>query len=311
MVKKAVDSVLEQAYRLIEIILVDDGSTDNTPQLLDRMADERPDIIKVIHKKNGGPGLAREAGRLIARGEFIQYLDSDDWLLPQKFELQVKALREHPECEIAYCRSKYVNEDTGEITDPSKETGIKREYLFPALLVDRWWHTHTPLFRRSISDAAGPWPDKRPEDWALEARMGALKPKLVYCDATLCSQRGYRDPTRVSQGNYEDYIRDEVWFLPRLYDCALKAGVAPDSPEMRHFSRWAFMRARDLGAMGESDKAWEMLELAKRSSPKVGMDLSLVGISAKLAGWRFTGWLCRVFQSGFRNMKMPGGICNG
>lgn len=296
LLREAVGSVLAQTYRPIEVILVDDGSTDDTPAVLDKMAAEHFDIIKVIHKENGGPGLAREAGRQIARGEFIQYLDSDDWLLPRKFELQVKALREHPECEIAYCRSKYVNEHSGETTEPSKETGIKREYLFPALLVDRWWHTHTPLFRRSISDAAGAWPKRRPEDWDLEARMGALKPKLVYCDATLSCQRGYRDPTRVSWGSQEAYLLDEAWFLPRLYQCAVKAGVTLDAPEMRHFSRWAFMRARDLGAMGEADKAWEMLDLAKKSSVSAARDMKFVAVTARLIGWRLTGKLCKAYE---------------
>ena len=63
MVGQAIESVLQQTYRPIEIILVDDGSDDgNTPQVLDNWADKHPDIIRVIHNKNGGPGLAREAG---------------------------------------------------------------------------------------------------------------------------------------------------------------------------------------------------------------------------------------------------------
>ena len=109
MVRQAVDSVLAQTYRPIEIILVDDGSTDETPAVLDAMAREHPDEIRVLHKVNEGPGLAREAGRQIARGEFIQYLDSDDWLLPNKFADQVRALREHPECGIAYGTSMLVD----------------------------------------------------------------------------------------------------------------------------------------------------------------------------------------------------------
>ena len=50
--------------------------------------------VRTIHRENGGPGVARETGRLAARGEFIQYLDSDDLLLPKKFELQVAGLRQ-------------------------------------------------------------------------------------------------------------------------------------------------------------------------------------------------------------------------
>jgi len=89
MILRAVDSVLAQTYLPIEIILVDDGSTDSTPQMLDELAVQHPDEIRVIHKDNGGPGLAREAGRLLAWGEFIQYLDSEDCLLPNKFADEV------------------------------------------------------------------------------------------------------------------------------------------------------------------------------------------------------------------------------
>jgi glycosyltransferase involved in cell wall biosynthesis len=286
MVKKAVESVLSQSYRPIEIILVDDGSTDETPKVLDQMALEQPDIIRVIHKENGGPGLAREAGRLAARGEFIQYLDSDDWLLPDKFKTQVQALREHPECGIAYGISRLVNEKGNILQEPSKWTGRRYEYLFPALLVDRWWHTHTPLYRRKVSDAAGPWPKQRPEDWDLETRMGALETRLIFCDEVVSCQRDHSSDARVSRGKWNLYLLDEAWFLPRLYQCALKAGVRHDTPEMQHFSRWAFYLARQLGEMGKLQAADEMVKLSRRSSTGPFRILSLY-----LAGVRFLGWI--------------------
>ena len=70
--------------------------------------------------------------------------------------------------------SGHVHADGRILEDPSRHTAEQIDTLFPLLLVERWWHTHTPLFRRWISDAAGPWPDFRPEDWDLEARMAAF-----------------------------------------------------------------------------------------------------------------------------------------
>jgi glycosyltransferase involved in cell wall biosynthesis len=294
MVKKAVDSVLSQSYRPIEIILVDDGSTDETPNVLDQMALEQPNTIRVIHKENGGPGLAREAGRLVTRGEFIQYLDSDDWLLPGKFEMQVQALRDHPECGIAYGISRLVDEKGNTLQEPSKWTGRRYEYLFPALLVDRWWHTHTPLYRRSVSDAAGPWPKQRPEDWDLEARMGALKTRLIFCNTAVSCQRNHYSDNRVSRGNWNSYLLDEAWFLPRLYQCALQAGVKGNAPEMRHFSRWAFMRARHLGAMGKNEIAWKLLSLAQKSALYPDIFMKLVEFTARSIGWRLTGKIYKI-----------------
>ena len=150
MIDAAVQSVLDQTYRPIEIILVDDGSTDNTLKELKRLEGKLPDIIRVAPRENGGPGLARETGRQLARGEFIQYLDSDDILLPKKFEVQVEALQAHPDCDIAYCRSSVINAAGQTLSKTCKWTGRKMEYLFPALLVDRWWNTHTPLYRKKL-----------------------------------------------------------------------------------------------------------------------------------------------------------------
>ena len=294
MILQAVDSVLAQNYRPVEIIIIDDGSTDNTPKVVDQIAAENSDIIRVIHKDNEGPGLAREAGRLAARGEFIQYLDSDDWLLPNKFSMQVKALIDHPESGIAYGISRLVDTKGNIIKEPSKWTGHKFEYLFPALLMDRWWHTHTPLYRRSVSDAAGAWSRRRPEDWDLEARMGAMNIKLIYCEKTVSCHRDHPSENRVTRGQIESYLWDETWFLPRLYQCAWKAGVKPDAPEMQHFSRWAFMRARDLGAMGEIKTAWELFGLAEKSSFQTDWSMKLVKLAAKSIGWQLTGTFCRM-----------------
>ena len=292
MIVQAVKSVLYQTYRPIEIIIVDDGSTDETATVIDGLARKNPDIITVIHMDNKGPGLARETGRLAARGEYIQYLDSDDWLLPEKFAIQVQALQDNPDCGIAYSPARLVDDQGNILQEPSKWTGQQFDYLFPALLVDRWWHTHTPLIRKTVSDAAGAWPSRRPEDWDLEARMGALKTRLVFCETVLSCQREHPDPNRVSKGAHDCYLRDEAWFLPRLYACAVKAGVSERSPEMAHFSRWSFMRARHLGALGEEGMAQLLYELARESSGDIRLTMKIVGYCAKILGWKTTGILC-------------------
>lgn len=82
---KAIESIICQTYRNLEIILIDDGSTDGSPGICDRYgeADER---IKIIHKANGGNTSARKAGLAIATGEYIGFVDSDDWIEPEMYE---------------------------------------------------------------------------------------------------------------------------------------------------------------------------------------------------------------------------------
>ncbi|MEB3172411.1 MAG: glycosyltransferase family 2 protein [Cyanobacteriota bacterium] len=263
LVRRAVASVLQQTYRPIEIVLVDDGSTDTTPAVLAELKRHHPNEIRVLLQANAGPGAARERGRLAARGAYIQYLDSDDWLLPNKFADQVAALQAEPDCAIAYGTARLVAADGRVLAEPSRRTAEQHQHLFPQLLVERWWHTHTPLLRRSISDAAGPWPRFRPEDWDLEARMGALGARLVHCGSTVSVQLDHDLGARVSRGPQPDYLRDEAQFLPRLFACALLAGVPPEAAQWQHLARWCFLRARQLHALGAEAEGDRLLDLSR------------------------------------------------
>lgn len=84
--KKCIDSILSQTYKNLEIILVDDGSTDNCSEICDKYEDEE-NRIKVIHKKNGGLSDARNAGINIANGKYITFVDSDDYIESDMIEV--------------------------------------------------------------------------------------------------------------------------------------------------------------------------------------------------------------------------------
>lgn len=78
--RKCVDSVLKQRYEEMEILLVDDGSTDESGKLADQIASENPELVKVIHQENKGLGGARNTGIEASEGEFIWFIDSDDYI---------------------------------------------------------------------------------------------------------------------------------------------------------------------------------------------------------------------------------------
>lgn len=98
---KCVESVLNQTYRNLDIILVDDGSTDSSGKICDELGncDER---VTVIHKQNGGLSDARNAGLNIARGIYYAFVDSDDYLSLDMLEIMVNSARRNS-CEIAVC----------------------------------------------------------------------------------------------------------------------------------------------------------------------------------------------------------------
>ncbi len=89
-----IESIVNQTYKELEIILVDDGSPDKCPQMCDEWA-KKDSRIKVIHKENGGQGEARNFGMEIAGGEYIGFVDSDDIIRPEMYETMLKEISEH------------------------------------------------------------------------------------------------------------------------------------------------------------------------------------------------------------------------
>ena len=105
-VGKAVHSVIRQTYENLEIIIVDDGSTDNTREIIENIKDSR---IVYIYQKNQRQSAARNNGVRVAKGDLIAFLDSDDIWLPEKLEKQVKAFQSDPHIGLVTCWSKSVN----------------------------------------------------------------------------------------------------------------------------------------------------------------------------------------------------------
>ena len=91
--KQCVESLINQTYKDIEIILVDDGSKDNSGKICDEYS-EKYEFIRVIHKENAGLGMARNTGMENAKGDYVDFMDSDDYLKPDTVEKLVKALEE-------------------------------------------------------------------------------------------------------------------------------------------------------------------------------------------------------------------------
>lgn len=99
--EKCVDSIINQSYKNLEIILVDDGSTDNSPVICDSYA-EKDNRIKVIHKENGGLSDARNAGIKVASGEYLGFIDSDDYIDTRMYEILHSNIEKY-QCDLAVC----------------------------------------------------------------------------------------------------------------------------------------------------------------------------------------------------------------
>lgn len=304
MLCEAVVTVLAQTYRPIQIIIVDDGSTDHTPAVARRLEQEHPSVIRLVRQENQGPGVARELGRLQAEGEFIQYLDSDDRLLPNKFVDQVNCLREHPTCGIAYGITRLVDEGGKVLADPFKWTSRDIPLLFPGLLVDRWWCTHTPLYRRSVTDAIGPWTDMRwSEDWEHDARAAGMKIHLINCHTSVSEHRNHSGDRLTSPAPWTTdpvRLRNRLRLLRALWTNAEKAEVEHSAPERQHFARWCFTIARQCSVQGMSVEMEACLSLAERAAGPDGRGRRGIGTfrtASAFLGSRLAGRLTRKLEA--------------
>ncbi|MDM8541596.1 glycosyltransferase family A protein [Desulfococcaceae bacterium HSG9] len=305
---EAVNSVLAQTYRPIEIIIVDDGSTDNTKQVANKLATEHPNEIKVIFQNNTGPGLAREAGRLSAQGEFIQYLDSDDLLLPQKFELQVRGLRNNPKCSVSYGKTRYCEKDSVRKDTPWKRTGEKIETMFPSFLQSRWWGTSTPLYKKRLIDKVGPWIGlNNEEDWEYDCRVAAQGIALHYVSVFISEERDIAKE-RLSQYCSTDQAKLQHRTIAHalIFNHAKKYGITTSCKEMRHFARELFLLSRQCGAAKLKKEAEELFELARMASEvqrRNQWDFKIYKCVSKLIGWPLTG---KIASYGWRFTKKIG-----
>lgn len=295
LLKQAIESTREQTYPQWELVIVDDGSGRETREELASLMADDADRMRVITQENSGPGAAREAGRRVARGEFLQFLDSDDVILPRKLEIQVASLRNEPVAAVSYGVTGERLTD-GSLRVPVRRTGDALTTLFPHLLAGRLWHTATPLYRASVCEEAGGWSDLRfDEDWEFEARIGALGVALVYVDELVAEHRFHSqghagaaaavDPAR---------LRQQATAHESILKCATLAEVAVESTEMQTYSRFLFALARRCGAAGLALESHHLFEQARKAAgPRrsTGLDFRAYRAFAAVLGWNLAGCL--------------------
>ena len=235
---KCVDSLLHQSYENLEIFLVDDGSTDGSPQLCDRFGAE-DNRIHVIHKENGGQALARNRALMECNGAYVTFADSDDWLEEDAYEAMM-ALAKKSGADVVCCGRYNVKEKTGEKTlglCPEEEEILSSEEMLKKMFT---WDgcdcsPCDKIFKASLFDTLR-FPEKSGfEDIAilyqliLKAEKTALLPKPCYnylqragsTSYGAVSERIFRYPMYTKQV-YEDIcrdhpaVKDQVRFL-RVY----------------------------------------------------------------------------------------------
>lgn len=159
----AARSVLRQTWQRLELIIVDDGSTDGTASLADRIAAE-DGRVRVVHKRNGGISSARNAGLVSARGELLCFLDADDVFLPDKLERQVAFLELFGACDLVYSDHYVADAELTPVLLDSRRPLAPIEEL---LSFRNWFAPLSPLLRSSLAARIGGFDEElaQSEDW--------------------------------------------------------------------------------------------------------------------------------------------------
>jgi len=171
---KTVQSVLVQTYKDLEILVVDDGSTDQTKERMLAFGDK----IQYIHKPNGGACSARNLGIRRSRGTFIAFLDCDDLYDEKKIELSVGYLKKNPKFGYVHTDAYFIDQDGGIIRKYSHPRARKEGWVARKLVLGNFICNSTVVVRREILEKAGLFDESifTPADWDLWIRLAEVAP---------------------------------------------------------------------------------------------------------------------------------------
>lgn len=215
-------SLKAQTYPHWEAIIVNDGSPDDTREVALRLA-KTDNRIRYKEQENKGLSAARNLGIQEARGEYLQFLDADDLLKPEKFEIQLKMLRHTPGAEIAYCDFAFFEGDDASLTMPSLDvckTRLCSPDTWRTLLSGNFMCVHAAIVsRRAVTEAGGfdtnLW---AAEDFDLWLRLAHRGHKFVGTREVLALYR------RVPKSMSSNSIRQNAAAIQALLKVPLYAG---------------------------------------------------------------------------------------
>ena len=221
--ERAIASVMAQSQPCNELIVIDDGSTDGTAAMVDRMAEGSAIPIRLLRQENRGASAARNHGIRMARGRLLAFLDSDDWWLPRKLALQTAAMEANPQVLISHTREIWFRH--GQRVNQKKKHDPPAGDIFAASLRMCVVGMSTVMARRELFDRYGMFTESLPccEDYDLWLRAGSREPFLLVPEALTGKEGGRPDQLSAIHRLGMDVYR--IRSLRRLID---GGGLSPD-----------------------------------------------------------------------------------
>jgi glycosyltransferase involved in cell wall biosynthesis len=257
-IEECLESVFNQNYRPIELIVVDDGSTDNTVKLINHFKEAHEStnfIIKIIEQSNSGAPRARNKGIKNSTGEYIQFLDSDDLLLPHKIKSQIEEFKS--DIHVVYSKAQFFHNLPTNLLN--KYWGRKPEndstdyFEFP-------WQTMCALYSKNILDRFGYWNEGYcfSQDWEFALRYKILS-NVHFLDEVSSLYRDH-DNHRVGNNLSVKKIVSLSQVLLQTYKLSLEHKLIDYYLVKRYRSRLLYCLIQ-LGAMGEFGEKKKLMKL--------------------------------------------------
>ncbi len=232
LVLDALESVKSQSYRPIQLVIVDDGSSDSTVQVVDtwRLDNEESDFkIDVTTQPNSGGNVARNKGISLTTGKLISFLDSDDVWHPHKIELQVAEILKDEKIGAVYCGLQHVVLPSNQVTSKQKHDYPTGRLLAKILICDVTNPTSTYMVRRAVFEKVGVFDEtlEARQDWDMWIRI-ASKFHISCVPEILVDFRDHDGPRTISNPQreitayskiltkYENLYRELTWVQRRM-----------------------------------------------------------------------------------------------
>ena len=232
---EALDSALAQTHPAIEVIVVDDGSIDDTPAVLGRYAGR----VRVLRQPNRGPSAARNAALEVARGDYVAFLDADDRFLHEKIARQAALLDARPDIGLVYSDWRFIDEDGRVLPGEGRPRG--EGDLLPALLLGNPIHPLAAVVRRALLAEVGGFDEslRGCEEWDLFLRLSRRGMRWASVEAVLGE---YRVHPAQSHGQTRMMLASAIRVLQTFF-------ADPDlPPALRRLEGEAFQAAYLRGA---------------------------------------------------------------
>lgn len=286
-VRRAVESVLAQTFGDLEIIVVDDGSTDDTRDALAGYGER----VRYVHQENRGPAAARNHGMQEARGEFIGFLDSDDAYLPGNVAAHLRRFDEVPEAGLVYCGIEVLDQHGNPVKEVLPDPR-DRGFVLERLIRYNFITSSTVLMRRAAMEFAGPMSTRLwfAEDWYYWLRVASRFP-IEFVDEVLV--RYQRSAVSLSHGTAIPTVveRNLEMFALAFEDPDLKQRLSPLRAEAyrRAYAAYASMALETMQLDLARRYSWRAVAsrpLAWASYPLLVKSCLGPGLLGRLRQWR-------------------------